>query len=152
MIKYAVEEITESLIGEIKPLLEKHWEEIAIYKDVIKFDPKYEDYLLLETNKEIQTITVRDEGVLIGYYVSFIYFHPHYQSSKFSVNDILFIDKSYRGSTVGYRLLKFVEKELRKLGVDIMALHMKVDFPFEKLCEHLGMIKTEVVYSKYLGD
>jgi len=151
MIRYAVETLDECL-EELKPLLHKHYEEIAMYQDRIEFDPDYEAYYRLEEAGALHIVTVRDDGEIVGYYVSFVHAHMHYKQDKFSVNDILFIDEAYRGSTVGYRLIKYVEKKLREIGVTVMTIHMKTEFPFERLCESLGMDKAEYLYTKYIGD
>jgi len=47
--------------------------------------------------------------------------------------------------------LKFVEEKFKEMRVSVMTIHMKVDFPFEKLCEAFGMDKVEYLYTKYLG-
>ncbi len=151
MIKYTVETLDECL-EDMKPLLEKHYDEIAMYRDKIEFDPDYDMYYNLEAIGSLHMVTVRDDGNLVGYYVSFIHHNLHYKQNKFSVNDILFVHPDYRGSSVAYRMLKFVEAELRKIGCTVMTLHMKTDFPFEPLCEAVGMDKAEYTYTKYIGD
>lgn len=152
MIKYTVEKVTESLIDEIKPILTKHWEEIAMYRDKVEFKPDYDAYLAMEKIGAIHVVVVRDGVRIIGYYISFIYTHPHYKENKFAQNDILFIHPDYRGGTVAYRMFKFAEKELKKIGCSVNLIHMKTKFPFERLCQKLGMEKQEITYSKYIGD
>jgi GNAT superfamily N-acetyltransferase len=152
MISYNVERLTEELLEELQPLLEAHWEEIAMHKDKIVFDPDYEAYLAMQENEAVQSVIVRDDGKIIGYYISFIYTHPHYKNNKFSQNDVLYVDPSKRGGTVAYRMLKFAEKELKALGISVMTLHMKTAYPFERLCESVGMSEIEKIYSKYIGE
>lgn len=151
MIRYSTEEMDESLVLEIKDLLKIHWEEIAMYKDKVVFDPDYDLYYKLNEDKKLLTITVRDEGRLVGYFLVFLFYHPHYKNDLYANTDILFIDKKYRGGTTAYRLFKFVEKQLRKLDVSVFLISMKTQHPFEGLCEALDMNKHEITYSKYLG-
>ena len=151
MIKYQVEKITEEFVEESRSLLEDHWEEIAMYKDKIVFDPDYDKYFQMDELAQLHIVTVRDEGVLVGYFISFVSPHPHYRNDLFASNDILFIKKEYRGSTVAYRMFKFAKKELKSLGVSVMLISMKAEFPFEELCEGLGMDKHEITYSEYIG-
>ena len=122
-----------------------------MYKDAIKFEPNYESYLAREEEGAVQVVVVRDDGRLIGYYISFIYQHPHYKNDLFAVNDILFLERAYRGSTIAYRMFKYAEKELKKLGVSVIMMTMKTQHPFVRLCESLGMEEHEIVYSKYIG-
>lgn len=151
MIGYNVETV-DQCIEELKPLLEAHYEEIAMYKDKIKLNPDYNTYYQLEAHGNLHIVTVRDEGVLIGYYISYIHPNPHYRDHLFAVNDVLFVHPDYRGGTTAYRMIRYAQEKLKELGVSVMMLHMKVAFPFESLCEALGMDKAEYVYSKYLGD
>jgi GNAT superfamily N-acetyltransferase len=151
MIRYAVETLNECL-EELKPLLHKHYEEIAMYRDRIEFDPDYDAYYRLEEAGALHMVTVRDDGNIIGYYVSFIHHNLHYRQDKFAVNDILYVDEAYRGGTVAYKMLRYAEKALKDIGVSVMTIHMKTEFPFERLCEALGMDKAEYLYTKYIGD
>jgi len=152
MFKYALEKMNEALVTELSDLLEMHWEEIAMYKDKIEFKPDFEAYYAMEEMGALQAIIVRKDGEIVGYYISFIFTHPHYKDNKFAQNDILFIHPDYRGGTVAYRMFKYAEKELKNIGCSVNLIHMKTQFPFERLCEKLGMDKQEIIYSKYIGD
>ena len=123
-----------------------------MYKDKIKYNPDYEAYFAMDAKDALHIVTVRKDAKIIGYYISFIYNHPHYKDDKMAQNDVLFIHPDYRGGTLAYRMFKFAEEELRKLGCSVMMLHMKVNFPFENLCKKLDMDKQEIIYSKYLGE
>lgn len=151
MIGYNVETLAQCL-EEMKPLLEEHYSEIAMYKDKIELNPDYDTYFALEENGHLHIVTVRDEGKLIGYYVSYIHKNMHYQDHLFAVNDVLFLHPDYRGGTVAYRMIRYAEEQLKALGVSVIMLHMKVAYPFEELCQALGMDKAEYVYTKFLGD
>ena len=152
MIKYTVEIMDETLIEELKPILLKHWEEIAMYRDKIEFKPNYQSYITMQESDLLQAVIVRKDGGIIGYYISFIYIHPHYSNDKMAQNDILFVHPDHRGGTVAYRMFKFAEKSLKEIGCSVNTIHMKTKFPFERLCQKLGMDKQEIIYSKYIGD
>lgn len=151
MITYQVERL-EDCLEELKPILKAHWEEVALNKDKIKLNPDYERYLALDKAGALHTVIARDNDKLIGYYISFISYHIHYADNIYAMNDVIYIDPSYRKGTVAYRLLKFAEMKLKELGVDVMMLHMKTEHPFDRLCEGVGMKKVESIYSKYIGD
>lgn len=151
MITFAVEKL-DSCLEELKPLLNEHWEEIAWYKDKISYVPSYDKYYALEDAGVLHIVIARDEGKIIGYYVSMVNYSLHYMNTKFAVNDILFIHPDYRGGSAAYRMFKFAFKELKKIGVDCITIHMKTDFPFDRLCESLGMKKQEYLYSIYVGE
>jgi len=152
MIEYAVERMSEDLVKEIKVLLDLHWEEVAMYKDKIEFNPDFDAYFKMDEAGRLQIVTVRDNSLIIGYYISFIIVHPHYKDDKFAQNDILFIHPEYRGGTVAYRMFKYAEEQLKNIGCSVVLIHMKTQHPFERLCVALGMDKHEIVYSKYIGN
>jgi len=146
------EESAADCLEEIKSLIILHWEEIALYKDKIKLDPDFDKYLLLDSMDMLHILTARDDGVLIGYFISFIQPNMHYKDKMFATNDILFIEKSYRKGTVGYKLFKHAEKSLKELGVDVIVIRSKVNTDFKPLMDKLGYERIEYVYSKYTGE
>lgn len=150
MITYQEEALADCL-EEMKPLLESHWEEIAIHKEVVKLDPDYDKYLLLDNMGMLHVLTVRDEGVLIGYFISFIQPHMHYKSTIYAVNDILYLDKEYRKGLTGYKMFKRAEELLTEIGVDVIVIHSKVNKDFKSLMDKLGFNMVENTYSKFVG-
>ena len=150
-VEYKVE-LLEDCLEEIKPLLEDHYKEVAMYQDKIKLSPSYDRYLELEALGIIHTVTARDGENLIGYFISFIQPHMHYQENKYAVNDILFIEESYRNAEVGLGLFKFAEESLKEEGVSVVVIHMKTAVPFDSLCKGLGYDYAERNYSKYIGE
>ena len=150
MITYQEEYLIDCL-DEMKPLLEEHWEEIALYKDKVKLDPDYDKYLLLDSLGLLHVLTVRDDAVLVGYFISFIQPHMHYKECTTAVNDILFIHPSYRKGSIGYKLFKKAEQALIELGVDVMIISSKVKNDFKPLMDKLEFNRVEYMYSKYIG-
>lgn len=149
-VEYKIESVTDCL-EEIKPLLEDHYKEVAMYQDKILLNPDYEQYIELDAAGMVHLVTARDEGTLIGYFISFILPHMHYQDHKYAVNDILFIEESYRKAEVGLKLFQFVEEALKEEGVSVIIIHMKTAIPFDSLCLGLGYDYAERNYSKYIG-
>jgi len=148
---YVVETLGECL-DEMKPLLEKHWEEIALHKDKIELNPDYDKYQEMEDAGTLHIVTARIGGRLVGYFISFIMLHPHYKDHSFAVNDILFVDMSYRRTTVGVGMFKYAENKLKEMGVSVIMVSMKTHAPFDQLCESLGYDNVERNYSKYIGE
>lgn len=145
-------EVLDECLEEMKPLLEKHWEEIALHKDKIELNPDYESYYDIEETGSLHIVTARKLGKLIGYFISFINPHLHYKDHYFAINDILFVSPAYRNSSVGKEMFKFAEEELAKEGVSVLMMSMKTHAPFDHLCESLGYSNVERTYSKYIGE
>lgn len=137
---------------EIKPLLVKHWEEIALNQEKIKLNPDWDAYHVLEQCGMLKIFTARDNGVLVGYFVVVVQRSLHYKDHMFANNDVIFLLQEHRVGMTGPNLIKFAEKCLKEDGVSLLMVNTKCHKPFDKLLEWLGYNKVERVYSKYLGD
>jgi len=144
------QEFLSTIEADIKNLLVDHWEEIALNKENIKLNPNWEAYYEIESKGKLSFFSVRDNGVLVGYFVAFVDNNIHYQDHVFATNDVIFIDKKYRKSSVGANLIRFAEECLRDDGVSVLVINTKIHQPFDELLDHLGFNNIERVYSKYL--
>jgi hypothetical protein len=143
----------ESLVtvkADIIPLLEKHWEEVALNKEKIKLNPDWDAYANLEDAGVLKIFTARADGKLIGYFVVFVKSHIHYKDHLFCYNDLIFIDEEYRKGFTSPRLIKFAEKCLKADGVEVMIVNTKMHKPFDSLLVWLGYKHIENLYSKVL--
>jgi len=146
------EESYAQVVDEIQPLIKSHWKEIASCKDKIKLNPNFNMYKTMNELGILRIFTVRDFGKLVGYFIVMCQPHLHYSDHVYAMNDIIYIDPEYRGSTIAFKLLRSVEKRLKKDGVSVLMINMKVYAPFDRLLEKLNFENTERVYSKYIGD
>lgn len=151
MITFQEESLVDCL-EEMKPLFENHWDEIALHKDKIKLNPDYDKYLLMDKLGMLHVMTARDDGKIVGYFISFIQPHMHYKDTVFAMNDILFIHPDYRKGSIGFKLFKKAEESLKGIGVDVVLIHAKVKNDFKPLMDKLGFNRAEYSYSKYIGD
>jgi GNAT superfamily N-acetyltransferase len=138
--------------NDIEVLLEKHWEEIALNKSKIKLNPDWDTYLSLYEAGQLGIYTARKDKKLVGYFIVVAAPNPHYKDHIFAVNDIIYLDPEYRKGFVGVKLIKYAEKNLKELGVSVLAINTKVHKPFDSLMERLGFSLIERVYSKYIGE
>jgi GNAT superfamily N-acetyltransferase len=135
---------------EARPLLEKHWKEIAINKDHIKLNPDWEAYADLEASGNLKIFTARNDGALVGYFVVFVRKHIHYKDHLFAHNDILFLSEPYRKGYTGIKLIKFAEECLKADGVSVLTINTKTHRPFDGVLQRLGFNHVENIYSKFL--
>lgn len=77
--------------------------------------------------------------------------NPHYKGVLYGVADLLYISPSYRKSGLFTSLMKFVEKDLKEEGVEVMCFNFKVAHDHQELAESLDFTRAEVMYSKYIG-
>lgn len=145
-MKFSEERIVDT-IEEAKPLLFKHWDEVAHYKD-ISLNPDFDLYIKMEEMGMTKCYIARDEGKMAGYAVFFIKHHPHYKQSLFATQDIIFIDSERRGT--GLFLIKFCDEELKKIGVQVVSHHIKFAHDWSKALERLGYEKQDIILTKRL--
>jgi hypothetical protein len=150
MIEYK-EETFDQVIDEIKPLLENHYEEIALNKDAIKLNPDYGIYKSLCDSGVMRVITARDDGKLVGYCVCIIKYHLHYKDSLTAFNDIFYISKDYRKGLTGVKLFIKTEEILKKYGVQRVSMNTKVHHDVGVIFDRLGYKETERVFTKMIG-
>jgi hypothetical protein len=149
--QFAVERYAQ-VIGEIKPILLRHWEEIALLKNKIEFAPDYDKYAALDAGGSLHVSTVRIDGALVGYHVAFLSHHPHYSQSLMALTDIFYVVPEQRRGLMAFRFFQFIEAEMRKLGVVKMIAGTKLHFDLSPLFDRLGWKATDVMYAKYIGD
>lgn len=138
--------------SDILPLLEEHWEEIALNKGIIKLNPDWEAYHNLEDSGALKIFTARDDARLVGYFVVLCRNHLHYVDHLFAFNDIIYLHKDYRKGFTGAKLMKFAEKCLKEDGVSVVVVNTKRHKPFDSLLEWLGYKHAENIYTKLLRD
>jgi len=151
MLSAQIESFTERL-GEFRPLFPLHWEELALNKDKVPLDPQYDIYIQREARGELLFVTLRELGTPVGYFIGFIAPGLHYRTCLTCTMDIFYVHPAKRGGRGGIKLFKFVEKELRRRGVDRWFVGSKCHADASWLFEILGFDRVEVYYSKWLGD
>lgn len=141
-------ERVSDLWDEAQPLLERHWEEIAHYKD-IPLEPMKEAYRRLDDAGVSFLLTARLSGELVGYYLSAIVPNLHYGFLQ-AIQDVLFVLPEHRKSRIGVGLIRVGEKRLHEAGARLIVHHVKVLHDFGPLLKRLGYEHTEDIYWKRL--
>lgn len=141
---------------ELPPLFMRHWREIALNQDEVPLDPNWDRYFEYDLLGILQTLTVRSNGVLVGYVFMLVHPHLHYASTVWAQSDIFWLDPAYRSGWTGYRMFKEVEAGMRRLGVKVVMVNTKLHFAADrgtigKLFERLGYKATETLFSKFIG-
>ena len=139
-------------LDEFKPLFPLHWEELALNKDKVPLDPQYEIYIEREKRGELIFATIRELGKPVGYFIGFIAPGLHYKTCLTCTMDIFYVCKEKRTGTAGIKLFRFVEKELKRRGVDRWFMGSKVHADASALFERIGAAKVETYYSKWIGE
>jgi len=143
-------ECLPSFKEDIKPLLEKHWEEVALHQGAIKLNPDWKEYARLDAEGSLIAFTARIDGRLVGYCVLIANRSIHYKDHVFAVNDVVFVLPEYRNTAVGYKLIKAAEEHCKNAGVALLTINTKVHIPFDSLMESMEFDLIERIYSKLL--
>ena len=151
MLTAHVESLTD-ILEELKPLLPRHYEELALNQDKVPLDPIYEAYLDKDARGEVLFVTLREEGALRGYFVGFVAPHLHYRTCLTCQMDIFWLAPEARGHRGGIKLFRFVRQELQRRGVQRWFVGSKCHKDASVLFEAIGMTKVETYYSEWLGD
>lgn len=150
-MQFAKEKI-DGLQQELLPLLQDHWEQIALNKDKIKLNPAWDEYIKLNNAGLIHFYTVREDQNLVGYFCVLATRSLHYKDHLFATCDIIYIRKDKRAGATGYKLIQYAERDLQNLGVSLIGINTKVHAPFDALLERMEYNLTERLYTKYIGD
>lgn len=150
-MKYALE-CLPSVKKDILPLIEEHWELVALNKGSIKLNPDWEQYAALDSSGILKIFTARDNNKLVGYFILLVNNSLHYKDHVFAVCDIIFVTPEARKGATGYKLLKYAENWCVDNNVSLLNINTKVHMPFDSLLEKTGFKLIERLYSKYLGE
>lgn len=139
-------------LQEVKPLLRGHWEELALNKDKVPLDPNYDQYLTYDDQGKMLVVTLRENGELVGYFIGIIGPGFHYKTCLTYTMDIFYVKPTSRGNGGGQIMVEFLEKELKRRGVQRTFMGTKCHKDAGWLFEKLNYQKVEIYYSKWLGD
>jgi GNAT superfamily N-acetyltransferase len=140
---------TKALGLEALPLLHAHWLEVANYRAAIPLDVDWEFYEKLESQGKLLCITARIDGELVGYSVFLVIRHPHYVSTVFAANDVIFVREDLRNSRLGLSLIRVSEREAKAAGARKITWHVK-DNGVPELLGRLGYNLDERIMGKLL--
>jgi len=132
---------------EFMRVLPAHYEELCVSKE-FPFDPDWDSYDRFAQAGMLRTITVRNDGELIGYMAFFIQSNPHYKSCKMAYEDVYYLKPEYRKGRVGIKMFQYAEEALKKIGVNRILIHTKVHLDNSRLLEYLGYSWTDKIYAK----
>lgn len=130
----------------------KHHEEVESYVEELPLDLDLDLYNLLEENYSLLCYTAREGEELIGYLCYVVNPQLHFKGCYSAQCDNFYIDPEYRGRKVSYDLMCFAEDDLCTLDIQTVMMNMKTKAMFEGLMQALNYDRSEVVYTKFIGN
>lgn len=137
---------------DLLPLLPLHWAELALNQDRVPLDPQYDIYDAREAAGQTLVVTLRELGVLVGYFIGFVAPGLHYRTCLTLTMDIFWTHPDIRKGFAAVRMFREVEREAKRRGVQRIFYGSKAHKDASKLFEFLRMDPVEVYYSKWIGD
>lgn len=134
------------------PLLDLHYDELTLNKDVVKLDPMWSEYAALEMMGRFVVFTAREDGKLVGYSAFFINKHIHYASLIAAQNDVLFIHPEFRRGTTALKFIDYCESMLQVLGARKVTYHIKFSLDWRPVLHRRGYSDEEVMCAKLLKE
>lgn len=142
----------DEILERAGPLLRRHWDEIALNKQLMRLDPDWSRYQDIENKGNLVVLVAETPGMgLAGYSISFVHAHLHYRNLVVAQNDVIFLDKEWRTAGVGAALLAATEQECKARGARMMMFHAKPETALEKVLPRRGYGVQDVVFSKELS-
>lgn len=151
MITYQLEDWA-TYYRDCQDLWLEHYDEIAVQKDKMPMRPDVASYVALEQAGRLQIVTARDDGKMIGYILSVVRPHLHYADVLSGYEDAYFLSKSHRKGMTGVKLIREAIRYMKAVGVQKAFFMTKVALDMGRIFERLGFSKTDIVYSKWIGD
>jgi GNAT superfamily N-acetyltransferase len=138
----------EDLFGISDKLLREHWDEVALNKHLMVLNPDWEQYQKMCDAGVLLSLAAYDNGELVGYSINVVTNHPHYKHLMVLRNDLLFVSKQYRNSSIGMRLMSETEEKAKSRGVKLVLWHAKQGTALDYLLSRRGYMTQDIIYSK----
>ena len=131
---------------------EQHYDEIA--GDKARMPMRPDDFLFqrMEELGQLQIVTVREQGKMVGYMLFAVRPHPHYADILCGFEDAYFLLPAYRKGWTGIKLIKESIKLLKVRGVKRIFIHTKKSKDLGRILKFLGLTHSDEIYSGWIGD
>lgn len=152
-MRFTLEPYSANLIAEMRPLWDAHNTEIPQLG--LPVDPDLSVYKKMADGKILRIFTARLGGghgnadsLLVGYQVFFVMKHPHRRYSLEASQDILYLDPEVRRGLVGFKFIKFCDKQLESEGVKVIYHQISAENNFGRIFERMGYKLMDLTFSR----
>lgn len=152
MLSAQVESLSAALLAnEIQPMLPDHWAELGMYRDRMPLDPDYPSYFEHDAAGRLAFVALRNDGLMVGYFVCFIAPTLHYRTTLTAKMDLIYIQPRHRGGG-GKLLEQAMLAELKARGVKLLIVGSKDHHPIQAFWQGQGYEPMETHHSMWIGD
>lgn len=149
MIQFQTETLDQAW-DDLVPLIHAYWKEAETHRHYQGLELKRERYDEYERAGMLHCVTVRDDGVLIGYALGYISKSMRSQALTWG-DDMFYLMPAYRGQSIGKALMWFIEDCCQKGGISEIVLNALTGAGVPEMLEHVDYTPVSVQYSKRLS-
>ena len=142
------------IFTEIVPLIRKHWQEVDWFEGQLPLDPDWKQALDLDRAGVLHLLTVRVDGLLIGYIYSYLLSSVFFSLPWATVQGF-WIDPIRRSGWTGVKLFRENERGLRARGARAISIEVLLKIAPERgtvgrILTRLGYTPVGQMYAKVL--
>lgn len=133
------------------PLFVRFWKESG--RDGVPLDPDWASLLRMTSAGILRTVTVRQDGVLVGFILNVVGGHLMYHGTCHGITNAYWLDPLYRTGWFPVKLFRRNLDFLRSWGAKRVFIAADLDFQdgrVGKVFERLGYAKHELAYARML--
>lgn len=138
---------------ELPELFAVHHREVSP-EETLPIDVNWLEYCAMEASGRLIVMTMRDDKILVGYYISILFPSLHY-NKWMAISDMFYVLPEYRKSgkglvSSGQQLLELMEVEQILRGAVKSFIVTKVRLGLKLLLKRLGYAPVELIHAKRL--
>jgi GNAT superfamily N-acetyltransferase len=130
-------------------LWQEHYDELAGSPDREAMAPDVPFYEFCDARGQLQVLTARRAGRMIGYTIVMVRRHTHY-ATFCGFEDAYYLTSSERRGGVGVLMIARTLEALKRRGVKKVYFMNKLSLDIGKLFEKMGFEETDRVWMKWL--
>jgi GNAT superfamily N-acetyltransferase len=146
------EEALSACLDEVLAHTKAHWEETQREHDTMPLDLDLDAYAFMESEGKLSLVTVRVDGILVGYCTSFLHQHLKSRQVLAAVMDAYYLAPAYRGLGLGKQMFAHVQHALKMRGVQRLFGDTKAWHDLGAMFERDGWQYVGKSYTKWIGD
>jgi GNAT superfamily N-acetyltransferase len=146
------EEPLRAVLDELQPHWQAHWVETQREHETMPLDIDLDAYFTLEDQGCLSVVTMRADGVVVGYMTCFLHRHLKSKGVWCGSMDAYYIAPAYRGQGAGAQLFLAAEAALKARGVQRLFGDTKLWHNLGPLLERQGWTAVGVQYTKWIGE
>ena len=136
---------------ELHALHQLHWLETEKHRHGLAMNPDYAVMLADERAGKLIQFTVRKDEELIGHCRMYLSVSRHTQT-KFATEDTLFFKPENRGGFTAIVFMRWIERELLKLGIREIRVNSKTINRADVLMRRLGYQEVSIEFVKVFPE